>query len=1242
MDQIMAGWFLSVPPILRYLLPCVFTLTIVTPWELRAQVRRETIYGRVETADKAPVIGAQVIATRSPDRAVFVTATQNDGRYMIVVDSGTGDYLLYVAGASGKLQTFRKRLIRQMATDSLFEVNVTLQSQREVQTLARVVVEERKAAPTRMDDLLVGPGGSEAAAAGVPAALAPDLAGDLATLAATVPGVTGTASGASVFGLPESQNSVTLNGMGFSGVRLPRDAATRVRYVTSVFDPSRGWFSGMETNVELSQDFLFSSLNNSASFDSPSLSSATRMVNGGRLGGAWTTLAEGMGGTGFAASERLSYNVSIQGTQRTARRATLIDANTTVLKAAGLAIDSIAQFLEVARQNGIPTHVSTTANEPRSTNLVALVGFSTLANDRNTSRPLRHVFSLTTFGAYDEGDGNGLRIAGTPSTGSRYSAANGSIQASLSSFIRPGLLQDLRMAFSGITRRVSPYVTMPSAGVLIGASPADATAGLSILTAGGAGNGNSSEQATTLELRSDTRFYLWRAHRVKVSADLRYDITTSTSQQNAYGSFVFASLADFATNRPVKFTRTMNARATRGAVWNGFLSLGDYWRVSRSFELLYGARVEGDVFAERPPLNAPIASALEVRSDAASNTVHISPRIGFTWMPRSARSAEYVVRNDHGIFVSPAIGVLRGGIGEFRALLPASLIANLSASPSDSTGLHSITCLGAAVPGPQWSSYRANPTTIPSDCVGDASTGTERDSSQPVSLLGRGYDAPRTWRANLAWTGYYRAFVWSLEGTYSLGLNQRSWLDRNFRDVPRFSLSGESSRPVYVAASSIAPSTGLFTMHDARLVPTLGQVMEARSDGRSEAWQLTATIMPDLGQYARAGAYASLAYTLTSARMYQRGYEVSTAISPSIRLWSRSAFTPRHAFVAQGSARIGVMTVSVFGRLVSGLPFTPMIASDVNGDGFANDRAFIPDPSTSSDPVLANAMQSLLRHAPSYARSCLERQRGRIAQPYSCTTPWTANASARIALNNRLFDGWARRVGAALYVSNIAAGVDQLLHGSRLRGWGTPIIADQALVRVTGFDPEASAFRYAVNPRFGSRDASGAVPSGPFRLTLELRIDLGVPTDQQILDRSLKPGRSGNTATRRTAEQVFAFYSRALPDPFAMLLALTDSLLLTPDQVRAIYEAQSRYKLDADSVLAPFSRWLAELPDHYNSGLAFRRQNEVIEAVLNLGRARIQESLAPLLNPIQIKLLPWPVDRMFHATGPLTLRDIRR
>src|SRR2546425_7254168 len=45
------------------------------------------------------------------------------------------------------------------------------------------------------------------------------------------------------------------------------------------------------------------------------------------------------------------------------------------------------------------------------------------------------------------------------------------------------------------------------------------------------------------------------------------------------------------------------------------------------------------------------------------------------------------------------------------------------------------------------------------------------------------------------------------------------------------------------------------------------------------------------------------------------------------------------------------LELGAIGRLTSGAPFTPVVGSDINGDGARNDRAFIFVPATAPDKI---------------------------------------------------------------------------------------------------------------------------------------------------------------------------------------------------------------------------------------------------------------------------------------------------
>src|SRR6266540_85772 len=70
----------------------------------------EVIEGLVTTDSGSAIQGADVIATRAPDRAFKATKTDSAGRFRIIFDESSGDYLVHAA-AVGR-EAARKRVTR--------------------------------------------------------------------------------------------------------------------------------------------------------------------------------------------------------------------------------------------------------------------------------------------------------------------------------------------------------------------------------------------------------------------------------------------------------------------------------------------------------------------------------------------------------------------------------------------------------------------------------------------------------------------------------------------------------------------------------------------------------------------------------------------------------------------------------------------------------------------------------------------------------------------------------------------------------------------------------------------------------------------------------------------------------------------------------------------------------------------------------------------------------------------------
>ncbi|HEY3592972.1 MAG TPA: TonB-dependent receptor plug domain-containing protein, partial [Polyangiaceae bacterium] len=108
-------------------------------------------------------------------------------------------------------------------------------------------------------------------------AVSADQLGDLAALAASMPGVQlipgadGNPNGFSVLGLGADQNATTLNGMNFGGSAIPRDANTTTSLVTTPYDVSRGNFSGGLLNIRTGRASNFIIRTSSANVDAPAM-----------------------------------------------------------------------------------------------------------------------------------------------------------------------------------------------------------------------------------------------------------------------------------------------------------------------------------------------------------------------------------------------------------------------------------------------------------------------------------------------------------------------------------------------------------------------------------------------------------------------------------------------------------------------------------------------------------------------------------------------------------------------------------------------------------------------------------------------------------------------------------------------------------------------------------------------------------------------------------------------------------
>ncbi|MEO7360442.1 MAG: hypothetical protein ABI120_08930, partial [Gemmatimonadaceae bacterium] len=928
------------------------------------------------------------------------------------------------------------------------------------------------------------------------------------------------------------------------------------------------------------------------------------------------------------------YNVGVQADRRSSDVQSLVTANPELLGNIGVAGDSTAALLQLLNGNSTLPVVGDAPGSRVSDNVSFLARLERTPTDMKTFVANKTTYGVMATGQQARDKAVGIGALSTPSRTGSVVQQTAALQGVMSHFFSKNYLHEARSTLSWSNRNETSSLTQPEGRVFVQSDPTDNEAGFATLFFGGNSAGNRRNRQLTWETINTTKFYASgrEAHAIKITSDLRFDSYRAAVHTNPFGTFTYASLDDLRAGAPTSYTRLLNSPDRTGGAWNAFLAVGDNWRLTPTFQMMYGARLEGNVFTSRAPLNAALQHTLGARTDIAPASIHVSPRLGFTWV--RAAAATRVLSGPVGQYSAAAPRYLRGGIGEFRNLLSPSLLAEPRVSTGLPNGMTRLSCIGDVAPVPDWAAYAESGANIPTQCAGSP-TSAYADAAPNIRLIAPGFRPPTSWRANLAYGSRNLKLDWSLEGVYSLNLNQPGSVDLNFVSTPRFNLA-DDQRPVFVPTAAIYPYSGLISQTGARASRDYGRVLRSQSDLRSVSRQLTLSLRP-APDYMR-NWYVSGAYTLASSRSQTRGFDGVTSASPQDREWARGGFDVRHQLQTQfGYAKKGV-SIAAFARLQSGLPYTPVVAGDINGDGLANDRAFIANPATTSNAALASALSTLLDNSSASVRKCLQTQLGQVAGRNSCSTSWSMSMNAQVSFAQRALK--ARRISSiALNISNPLAAVDQLVHGNNgMRGWGSVNIPDANLLAVRGFNAETRQFQYAVNQRFGKSQQNSVLARSPFRLTLDISMDLARPVARQQLNQWLRPGRAGKPGPKLARDDLKKRYERNVPDPFKMVLQDSDSLLVNRAQMEALQKAQIPYRARLDSVWNALATDMAALGDNFDDAAALKQQEAAIDTAWEITRQAVHRDVGPVLTRVQLALLPGWVATLYRTKVPTPYR----
>ena len=1189
-----------------------------------AAAQTDVIRGKVTTTEGLPLPNVRVTATSIPGNVTRETRTNNQGGFQIAFPGGPGDYIMGYALIG---YAFRQFELKRLADE-----DVLLADARLTVVQLDTVVSTATGSAQRISRNSQTPDISGTEVQITPSNLPLDLQGDLAAMAASLPGVVlvpgldGGPDGFSVLGLGADQNTTTLNGMQFNSSNLPRDANVSSSLTTSPYDGSRGGFSGANFNIRPGSGSNFRTRGSSLVLNTPGLEWTDRAAQA--VGTEYTNVSLGGVLSGPITYNKAFYNISYQLGRQSRDNQTLLTTSPLGLRTYGLASDSVSHFRSILSSRGVPI----TAGPQRSDRIAdngSVFGSFDLTPPSSTTG---QAYGLTFNGNWGRQSPVGAGATQLQSSaGDRFNWGGG-VQLRNSGYVK-SILTETQLGVSASRSYGDAYLDLPAGRVLVNSTLADGASGVTSLGFGG--NQSLSSSAKTIATNFQNTLSWFddaNKHRIKLNTELGLNNNAQDLSSNLRGTFAFNSLADLEAGLPASYTRTLTARRRSTEQVSGAVALGDSYRRSPDLQVQYSLRVDASHYTATPAFNENVERVFGRRNDRVPSPVALSPRIGFSYT--LGRAPE--ISGFFGAASTPR-AVLRAGIGMFANAASTGLIA----SALDNTGLpggtQQISCIGPAAPVPNWSEYATNPGAAPDRCA-DGTLGTVfADSSPSVTLFARNFTPQRSIRSNASWSGTILdgRFSASLDGTYSINLNQQRSFDLNFAPTARFAL-GDDGRPVYANLTSIVTTTGAIASRDARVSQSFSRVIEVRSDLQSRSTQLTFRLAPIARGPTRFGWSGS--YTYSHIREQVSGFS-STAGNPLSVDWATSGQGPHQITYSAGYRFFDAVQVSWNGSFRSGSAYTPLVAGDVNGDGYNNDRAFIYSPTATGagDSVLASGMRQLLANASSGTRDCLERQLGNIAARNSCRAPWSSTASVGVALDRAKFR-MPQRVNVSFSLSNPLGAADLAVNGSgHLKGWGQSPFPDQSLLYVRGFDPGSKRYIYEINQRFGATRPELVTIRQPVVLTTSIKYDLGTVREKQSLGQQLGFGRT--LPGSRYPESIFrSSGANSVTNPMSSILRQQDSLHLTSMQADSIASMNRRYNYRSDSLWAPVARYLATLPAVYAENEAFDRYISARRTQVDM-LMQIVPALHDLLTPEQRRKLPQLVVNILDPRYLVSIRN---
>lgn len=1132
---------------------------------------------QVRDAAGHPVPGAEVALVSQVGQVPRSITTDSTGGAHFQRPGGTGEYVLTVR--AHRFRPVRRRVAG--AGESVLRVVFVL-TEESTTTLATVRVRANRDSVERRFIYDAPPGNMEAATQGTDAVTPPTLATFEGQLRNNLlfDGVGGA-------GAAPGETQTQLNGLLFPGSALPRSAPVAIRGVVAEYDVSVAGFSGGRIAADLGAAGDYVSRTGSVVADATARD--TRGNTGVPLGSVAPALTFDVGGTNLLMRERQGLAWGVRASATTTPNVALERVPAAFLDERGLSAERAAAIEAVAQPRGLGrSRDAEQWSRAMSGSAIARLDF-----DRRHAR----TNAVVAAASVDHRAPATIDPFATSRLATGLQVAQGTAQH----------LWERTDRHLAVWRARTGLVAEQSAVTTEGG---DVTSVVAILPVDGAAANEWApavrlggplppsrrdrlvlEQQLEREQRVGTRaehqlklFAQGRAHRLNERNDARQ------------GFVDFAGLDAFrdASTALVRTTRYAPAEAL---AWRASLGVNDLWRLSSRLRAVGGVRMDWQ--------------RVDTRGRGAPQVLDLSPRIGVTWALIQPREAPGFVRTNLLSRQTGPSGVLRFGTGIFTgdfgpddAVRPGGLPARVES-------------VGCSLGGGPAGLGEGDAEALDAERLARACQAVM--AARPLAGRGRLDDAfapPRTWRTTAGISALLFGLDVTVDGVVSRTGRQARLVDAA---VPRTAAASlASGRPFFASLDSVEPSTGILRPGRVGSTGPVSRDLEVSSALESSAERVVIGIGSPNG---RSRWPFRLGYAWGRAVSTRGGWDADVDGSPwqverRVAAWDR-----RHQLQLEIAHAFGRLDASLWLRVASGLPYTPLIAGDINGDGNAgNDRA------RREDLAALFGTEDGAPMPGGRAGRCLA---GVTDAPggASCRGPWSVNS----ALSLKMDLGSASRFPRArlqLAFENPAS----LLSPGLQRAGGQPVV-DPVAARVRGYDPVARRFTLAPNPAFGARLPLGGAAAGLPRVMIAVEIPLAPTIREQQVDRWFIRRGLGDPLS---VDSLAVLFARGVPNVMTGVLEREDELGLSVAQRTRIATLRDTLATALRRTWLDFAARMQRDAPSLSRAALMQRMQEVTDLAWDQSRVQANE-LARLLTPLQQSLLPPTAARLMRASAPVRI-----